>query len=310
MTADVQGAISSPGILVVGETVIDLVERDGVTTEHVGGSPANVALTLARLGNRVRFVTDLGNDERGERARQHLEESSVVVEARTVRRTSAAHAQLQPDGSAQYTFDISFAAQSIALDSATHVHTGSIAAFLLPSARVVEQLLKAMKPGVTTSLDPNIRPALIGDPAAARTTFESLARTIDILKLSDEDADWLYPSEPFDAILDRLLGLGAALAVVTRGGDGMILASPLARVAVPAPTITVADTIGAGDSAMGAIIDSALRDGLGNLDEASLTRIGSWATHVAAITTSRSGANPPWRNEVTVGHNSDESAAS
>jgi fructokinase len=302
MTINGQEPTASRGILVVGETVIDLVEKDGVVTEHVGGSPANVALTLARLGNPVHFVTDLGADAHGDRARQHLAASAVAVESRSLARTSTAHARLQADGSAQYGFDISFSSQAVALNSATHVHTGSIAAFMSPSAHVVGQLLQSLPSGVTTSFDPNIRPALIGGPAAARETFESLAQTIDILKLSDEDAHWLYPGESLDALLNRFLGLGAALAVVTRGSEGMILASPVARVCVPAPTITVADTIGAGDSAMGAIIDAALRDGLTNLDDASLARIGSWATHIAAITTSRSGANPPWRDEGTAGN--------
>ena len=300
MTFPVLNSTSAPQILVVGETVIDLIESEGVTTEHVGGSPANVALTLARLGHAVRFVTDLGHDVRGERARQHLAISTVMVESRSVQRTSTAHARLQPDGSARYTFDISFASQNVAPDNATHVHTGSIAAFLPPSSHVVEHLLRALPPEVTTSLDPNIRPALIGDPAIAQKTFESLGRTIDILKLSDEDASWLYPQDNLDGVLDRLLGLGAALAVVTRGAEGMILASPLARVAVSAPKITVADTVGAGDSAMGAIIDGALHLGLGNLGEASLARIGRWATHIAGITTSRSGANPPRRDEAVV----------
>jgi fructokinase len=293
-----QEATAAPRILVVGETVMDLVDRDGVTTEHVGGSPANVALTLARLGNPVRFVTDLGNDVRGARAHQHLAASNVIVDQRPVSQTSIAHARLQPDGSAEYTFDIGFSAQPVELGGAPHVHTGSIAAFLSPSAQAVRDLLDSLPAGVTSSLDPNIRPVLIGSRSDARRTFEALTGRCDIVKLSDEDAAWLYPGEPAQAVLDRLLALGVRLAVVTLGADGMILASGEARVEIPADRIEVADTIGAGDSAMGAIVDVALRIGLQILDESTLRRVGTWAARVAGVTTSRPGANPPWRREL------------
>ncbi|WP_104087938.1 carbohydrate kinase [Cryobacterium sp. N19] len=289
---------AAPNVLVVGETIIDIVDRDGVTTEHVGGSPANVALTLARLGNPLRFVTDLADDERGACAHQHLAASNVLVEPRPVGQTSTAHARLQPDGSAEYTFNISFSSQRVELGAATHVHTGSIAAFHPPSAQAVRALLASLPAGVTSSLDPNIRRALIGSPAHARETFEALSGCCDIIKLSDEDADWLYPGELADAVLDRLLELGARLAVVTLGAKGMLLASAEARVGVPAARIKVADTIGAGDSAMGAIVDIALREGLQHLDEFTLMRIGTWAARVAGVTTSRAGANPPQRQDL------------
>lgn len=289
---------SAPTVLVVGETIIDLVERDGTTTEHIGGSPANVALTLARLGTHVRFVTDLADDERGKRAHVHLAGSNVLVESRPISQTSTAHARLQPDGSAAYTFNVSFNSQPVDLGEATHVHAGSIAAFLPPIAETVQSLFASLPLGVTSSLDPNIRPALIGSPKPAVEVFEALANFCDIIKLSDEDADWLYPGESADAVLDRLLELGAHLGVVTLGAKGMVLASAKARVEVPAAEIEVADTIGAGDSAMGAIIESVIREKFENLDGSALERIGTWAARVAGVTTARSGANPPWRQEL------------
>ena len=177
--------MASPEVLVVGETVIDLVEGDGVTTEHVGGSPANVALTLARLGNPVRFVTDLAHYERGERAQQHLAASTMLVEPRALNRTSTAHARLQPDGSARYTFDISFnptPSNSAALLTCTQDRSP-------PSCHPAPRSSPHSSTRVTSTLDPHIRPSLIGTPETARETFEALARRIDIVKLSDEDAD-------------------------------------------------------------------------------------------------------------------------
>jgi fructokinase len=285
-------------VLVLGETVIDIVERDGTSTEHVGGSPANVAVGLARLGHRVRLVTDIADDDRGSRAREHFQESHVEVVSGAGGRTPTAVARIQADGSARYTFDISWDPPAPDLGIAAHVHTGSIAAFLSPGAETVRHFLESLPSGVTTSLDPNIRPTLIGSHSDVLETFEKLAAVCTVVKLSDEDAEWLYPAVDATDVVGRLLELGVRLAVVTRGGDGLLVASRLARLEVPAARCDVVDTIGAGDSAMGAIIDEVVRCGLDSLTEARLRSVGTWAATVAGVTTSRAGANPPWRREL------------
>lgn len=297
MTADVPQN-PEPRILVIGEALIDIVERDGERVEHVGGSPANVALTLARLGRDASLVVDIGEDAHGTMIREHLAASDVEVISRAAPRTPTALARIQPDGSAQYDFDIAWDPAPADPSGYAHVHTGSIAAFLEPGAGTVRELFSGLDVGVTASFDPNIRPSIIGSHAEVLPAFESLAAECDIVKLSDEDAEWLYPTMQLDEILSRVLGLGARIAAITRGGDGILLASDVARVDVPAAKIVVADTIGAGDSAMGAIIDEFLRSGLGVLDEPVLRRIGHWAATVAGITTSRNGANPPRRSEI------------
>ncbi|MCJ1685950.1 carbohydrate kinase [Rathayibacter sp. VKM Ac-2927] len=294
---------AAPRILVIGEALIDIVERDGESTEHVGGSPANVALTLARLGREATLVTDIADDERGRRIAEHLGASGVTVLHGDAERTSTARARLQADGSAEYDFDLSWNPPAADPSSATHVHTGSIAVYLEPGGSAIVELLEALPAGVTASVDANIRPALVGEHSDALARFERVAAACEIVKLSDEDAEWLYPTMQLDEVLTRLLELGAQLAVVTRGGEGLLLASSVARATVPAARIVVADTIGAGDSAMGAILDEAFRQGLGApngllLDEPSLRAIGHWAARVAGITTSRSGANPPTRAEL------------
>ncbi|WKK71909.1 PfkB family carbohydrate kinase [Rathayibacter oskolensis] len=210
---------------------------------------------------------------------------------------------LREDGSAEYVFDLSWNPPAADPTRASHVHTGSIAVYLEPGGSAVLELLEALPAGVTASVDANIRPALVGEHRDALARFERVAAACEIVKLSDEDAEWLYPTMQLDEVLTRLLSLGAQLAVVTRGGDGLLLASAVARATVPAARIVVADTIGAGDSAMGAILDEAFRQGLGApngmlLDEPSLRAIGHWAARVAGITTSRAGANPPTRAEV------------
>lgn len=285
-------------VLVVGETIIDIVERDGVRTEHVGGSPANVALTLGRLSHRVRLVTDIAEDDRGKRARAHLAESHVRVISREAGRTPTALARIQADGSAEYTFDIAWDPVTPELGGAAHVHVGSIAAFLGPGADKVRQLLRALPAGVTSSFDPNIRPSIIGPHHDVLEQFEALASVSDVVKVSDEDALWLYPGETPPRVIARLHELGVRLAIITRGGDGLLLSSRQASIDVPAASITVADTIGSGDSAMGAIIHGVRREGLAGLSAPALRRIGDWAAAVAGVTTSRTGANPPWLSEL------------
>ncbi|MGJ0391017.1 PfkB family carbohydrate kinase [Microbacterium sp. CGR1] len=293
---------TAPRVLVIGEALIDIVERDGTSTEHVGGSPANVALTLARLGRKATLVTDIADDARGRRIAGHLSASGVEVLHGDSERTSVARAMLRGDGSAEYEFDLSWNPPAADASSAAHVHTGSIAIYLEPGGSAVLDLLEALPAGVTASVDANIRPAVIGEHHAL-ARFERIAAACEIVKLSDEDAEWLYPRMQLDEVLTRLLSLGAQLAVVTRGSRGLIIASAIARATVPAARIVVADTIGAGDSAMGAILDEAFRQGLGipggmRLDEPSLWAIGQWAVRVAGVTTSRSGANPPTHTEL------------
>ncbi|MET0862682.1 MAG: PfkB family carbohydrate kinase [Microbacterium sp.] len=250
-------------------------------------------------GNQVRLVTDIADDDRGRRARAHLGESQVHVISSDGGQTPTALARIQTDGSARYTFIITWDPATPELGAAAHVHVGSIAAFLSPGADKVGGLLRSLPAGVTSSFDPNIRPEIIGSHQEAFEQFEALASHADIVKLSDEDALWLYASATPAELIDRLLDLGARIAILTRGGDGLLLASRQASVDVPAASIEVVDTIGSGDSAMGAIIDAVWRKGLDDLSAPALRRIGNWAATVAGATTSRAGANPPWLKELS-----------
>ncbi|MWV58746.1 carbohydrate kinase family protein [Rathayibacter sp. VKM Ac-2754] len=290
--------MTTGGVLVVGETVIDVVEQDGHRREHVGGSPAIVALTLARLGRPVGFATDLGDDARGERARAHLGASGVRVRATGRGSTSSAVARIGADGSARYDFDLSWDPDPVDPAGASHVHTGSAAVFLAPGAGRVADLIGRLPEGTTLSLDPNIRADLLPSRRDVLGIVEQLLPRCDTVKLSDEDARWLHPGRSVDAVLDALLASGTSLAVVTLGGDGLVLASRAGRVHVPAERVEVVDTVGAGDSAMGALIDARLDAPAAVLDEDELARIGRWAARVAAVTASRAGGDPPLRSHL------------
>lgn len=288
-------------VLVIGEALVDIVVSAHGIEEHPGGSPANVALGLGRFGAEVSLLTAIAPDERGRAIATHLERSGVVVlpESFSADRTSNAIATISPDdGSADYTFDVLWDPVKAALPLSSRIlHTGSIAAFLQPGADTVRAYLRESDVDEVT-FDPNIRPALIGDHAAAVDTFEATAALATVVKLSDEDASWLYPDDSRDEVLDRILAIGPRLAVITRGGEGALLAIPSARVSIAAPAVSVVDTIGAGDTYMASLIDSLLRWPSQELTAPMLENIGGRAARAAAITVSREGANLPWRDEL------------
>jgi fructokinase len=298
-------------ILVVGEALIDIVSTPGSSNRYApGGAPANIALGLGRLGDEVEFLTDIGDDFHGGFLLAHLRESRVEVLARPSGRTSTALARLAADGSADYDFRLRWAPdESLVEDGSRSVlHFGSIAAFLQPGATVVDRLIdRIASPTVAwpeaplLTFDPNIRPSIIGSHDAALPRFEQLAGRVDLVKLSDADADWLYPALDAHAQIDRVLGLGADLVVMTRGGEGAIIATASARASVAARDVDISDTIGAGDTFMVSLIHDlhTSRTSLDSLQDAELTRLGERAAGLAAITVGREGADLPWADELT-----------
>lgn len=300
--------------LVVGESLIDVVHRaDGSTQEHVGGSPANVAVGLARLGHVVEFATLVGDDERGARIASHLVAEGISLTDGGVgeRPTSLATSTLDATGAAAYTFDLSWDLPELAhLKGLTHVHTGSIAATLEPGASAVLATVQRARPNATISYDPNVRPSLMGKPPEVRAKIEALIGLSDVVKASDEDIAWLYDGVPLPDILRLWAQLGPSLTVVTRGDDGAVIGLRITGqlTSVAAPPVEVVDTVGAGDSFMAGLLSGLLDAGfLGGVQGRERLRSASLADirpavdralACAAITVSRAGANPPRRAEL------------
>jgi fructokinase len=302
--------------LVIGESLIDVVSRpDGSAQEHVGGSPANVAVGLARLGHDVGLATMIGRDERGTRIADLLDGEGVVLTDGSVgrRTTSVATSTLDATGAATYSFDLSWELDAgQPLDGLAHVHTGSIAGTLEPGASAVLSILQNARAGATISYDPNARPSLMGDPHDVRAKMEQLIGLSDVVKASDEDVAWLYDGAPLSDIL-RLWGLlGPTLVVVTRGDKGAVigLSTTGELSSIDAPAVEVRDTVGAGDSFMAGLLSGLLDAGLlggvqarERLRSASLADVQpavDRALACAAITVSRAGANPPRLAELAV----------
>lgn len=288
-------------VLVVGEALIDIIETPNGPAEFPGGSGMNVAFGLGRLGVSTALLTAIGNDERGHRIRGHVQSAGVLLHpgAGHLSHTSTARALLDSTGSAQYEFDIEWCLPEASAVSLPDVlHTGSLASFLEPGAGQVLALLERAQGQCLVTYDPNIRPTLLGGHARTRTAFEHIVPLATVVKLSAEDAEWLYPGESHHDIAERLLRLGAELAVITDGGSGSSLRSKAAGVEVPAPAVDVKDTVGAGDSYMAALIAGLVEEPDGGFGYGRLTRLATSASAAAAITVGRRGANPPTRAEL------------
>lgn len=310
----VGGADGGGAVLVVGEALVDVVRRaDGSVEEHPGGSPANVALGLARLGRTTHLLTHVGDDARGERITGHLRASGVHLVPGSVQPgpSSTAQAVLAPDGSATYDFRLDWAPPSPAPADLPAdllaVHTGSIAATLAPGAAEVERLLAAHHGRATTSYDPNLRPRIMGSPDAVRDRVEALVALADVVKVSDEDLRWLHPERAPEDLVAGWLAAGPAVVVLTRGSGGATALCRAGEVAVPAPRVQVADTVGAGDSFSAGLLDALWGQGLlGGPARGALAAIGAeqleravrHAVTAAAVTVSRPGADPPRRDEL------------
>ncbi|GAA4199724.1 carbohydrate kinase [Actinocatenispora rupis] len=288
---------------VIGESLVDVVYgRAGAPpTEHVGGSPANVALGLARLGDAVGLVTQFGRDVRGERVEAHLTRAGVTLTGShlTDRATATATARLAADGSAAYEFDLRWDPATLAAyPGSVAVHTGSLGT-LAPGGDVLADLLGRIRRDTVVSYDPNVRPDLHGTREYARAQVERFVRLAHLVKASGDDVAWLYPGEPVADVVARWLAAGPSLVVVTEGGAGARLATPGYTVELPAPPVTVVDTVGAGDSVTSALLDGLYRHGvltvgaLPRLAEETATEVLRRALRAAAITCGRPGADPP-----------------
>lgn len=293
-------------VLVIGEALVDVVQREGREPEpHAGGSPFNVAVGLSRLDVPTVLAAQIGPDRYGDGLRWHLADSDVtVVELEPVPpRTSTAAATLADDGSASYEFDLTWDPAALPDPADVDaVHVGSLGTSLQPGAALVADLvMSADVLGVPVSYDPNVRLAVEPDPEVWRRVFADIAPHASIIKMSDEDAATLFPGEE-PADLARRLAADHGIVAITRGGEGAVIATAGAFATVPPADVRMVDTIGAGDSFMAAMLAwCATYDwpDASELDATELTDLAMYASSAAAITCSRPGADPPRTRDLT-----------
>lgn len=301
-------------IAAIGEALLDVVEHgdDEPRLARPGGSPYNVAIGLARLDQPVSFVGRISRDPLGSILRNHAHRSGVdlthVVE--TDDPTTVALVELDELGSAQYRFGVTHTADFLWTDDElcdvpnefAAVHFGSLASWLPPGAAAIARRVATFRDaGALITYDPNVRPLLQPDRAAARRTIESALPLAHLVKTSTDDLDWLHPGVPAEDVATDWLGRGPDVVVVTRGAAGPTAFTRDGVLTRPAVTVDVVDTIGAGDAFMTGLLDALVRrNALASaaLARASLAEVLDDAALVAAITCARAGANPPRRADL------------
>lgn len=316
-----------PTIAVVGEVVADAVlPADGIVdgaahlTVHPGGGPANFAVALARLGSTARFAGRLSTGALGALCRAKLEASGVDLSASesAAEPATLAIARLDSSGAASYEFytngtaDWAWTDQTLAplvdgpfpdQDRPVALHTGTLALALQPSGQVIEDLLARARERLTVSIDPNLRTLLV-PVQTYRAVIDRWAALADIVRLSEDDLEQLWPHWSPERAAAHLHGLGVLLVVVSLGADGAFASLRGEQVRVPIAPTTLVDTVGAGDSFHGGLLHHLAGAGhlggrMDGLDVAGLTEALTFASRVSAITCSRAGANPPWAVELT-----------
>ena len=308
-------------IVSCGEGLIDMmpISVDGVQAfrPFAGGSPYNVAIGLGRLGAPVGFLSRLSTDFFGDLLVETLGENGV--DTRYVKRaadpSTLAFVSHPHDGEPQYAFfanasaDPSITERDLPpafIDAVTCIHLGlgHISTVLEPAASTFEALLKRESKRLVLALDPNVRPNLIKDRAAAVARLESWVTLCDIIKVSRADFAWLYPDRSVEASAAAWRDLGPKLVVMTLGADGAMALLDSTKISVPGRKIGVVDTVGAGDSFHSALLAGLsergllTRDRLARLDAETLKLLLERAVAAAAITCSRAGANPPTKREL------------
>ena len=294
-------------ILVIGESLIDRVSKGGSEVEHVGGSPANVALGLGRLGHPVTLLTQFGSDRRGRLIREHLRGDVELVQGgHPDTPTSTALVTMDDKGIPSYVFELAWGVAFPDIADPRIVHTGSLGAYLEPGRDEVTRLLRHYASRATVTFDPNLRP-LIMDRATARSRVEDLVEFADVIKVSDEDLAWLHPGVAPEAIAAQWLAEGVELVALTRGADGAEIWNSRSHARVSANSVDVVDTVGAGDAFMSGLIDALCTLNavgpdrtceLKALDKRQLHAILSHASTSAGIAVGHAGAHPPTRAEL------------
>lgn len=303
-------------IIVAGENVVDLVAvSGGLLRPTLGGGPANVAVAAARFGAPVAMAARLGRDAFGAAFRTRLGASTVDTRylVDSTDPSALALATLGPDGDARYDFwlagaaDFGWRAGELPRPRpGDTLHVGSLAAFLPPGADTLAEWIEHQRPQCTITVDPNLRPVALGQPDAL-VRLERLVRLAHLVRVSEQDLRLAYPGvQPLTAVRRWVSGDDPvpALVVLTHGAAGATALTRDGEVSAPAPQVTVVDTIGAGDTAMGALL-AALHArrvlspaGLARLTRDDLAEILRFACAAAALACTRPGAAPPTPAEV------------
>jgi len=299
----------SDQVWVVGEVLIDLIPDASKYVAVVGGGPANTAKALAKLGVKTHFIDGISTDKYGQMAKAELLSANVLLDYAQYsnKPTCTAKVTLSSSGSASYEFVIE---DTATFDFSTSwlpdpqrlkpslLHIGTLATVIEPGASALFEWAQSVAHVAPIVFDPNIRPAVLGNRDEYVNKVEKWVEISSAVKVSDEDLNWLYPGKSIDEIVNNWLGKGVQLVVVTLGDKGITAYRMNEQISIDAVKVVVVDTVGAGDTVGAVLVEAIVKNGLDKLTGEVLKTMLNRAAKAAAITVSRTGANPPSKEEI------------
>jgi fructokinase len=296
-------------VWVVGEVLIDLIPYTDQHLAIVGGGPANTAKALAKLGVKTYFIDGISTDNYGQMAKAELLSAKVLLDYAQYsnKPTCTAKVTLSKSGSASYEFVIEGTATFDFSDlwlpdpqkiKPSLLHIGTLATVIEPGASILFGWAQSVAQVAPIVFDPNIRPAVLGNSDEYVKKVEKWVAISSAVKVSDEDLNWLYPGKEIDEIVGKWLEVGVQLVVVTLGGKGIVAYRKNEQISVDAVKVVVADTVGAGDTVGAVLVEAIVKNSLDRLTGEVLKTMLNRASKAAAITVSRTGANPPSKDEI------------
>jgi fructokinase len=296
-------------VWVVGEVLIDLIPDGTERKAVVGGGPANTAKALAKLGIATQFIDGISSDKYGQMALKELHKDNVKLDFAhfSDKPTCLAIVSLDSSGSATYEFVIEETATfdftpSWLPDPVSNkpslLHIGTLVTAIEPAASILHRWASDLAKVAPIVFDPNIRPAVMGNRDEYVKQVERWIDIATVVKVSDDDINWLYPDKSVNDVANAWLAKGAKLVVVTFGDKGLSAFSEQEKISVPAQKVIVVDTVGAGDTVGAILVEAIIESGLENLHGEVLKKMLDRAAKAAAITVSRTGAVPPTKDEI------------
>jgi len=296
-------------VWVAGEVLIDLIPEGSERKPIVGGGPANTAKALSKLGIDTQFIDGISTDDYGQLAKAELVASGVNLDyvKYSDKPTCLAIVSLSDSGSASYEFVIEntatfdFTSDWLPNPQSKRpalLHLGTLATVIEPGASVLFDWAQSVAKVAPIVLDPNIRPAVISDRKQYLVQVERWVSISSAVKVSEEDIKWLYPSLEIEQVVNNWFAKGPSLIVVTYGDKGLAGYRQGEKLSIEAVKVLVADTVGAGDTVGAILVEAIVKDGLDTLCGLRLEMMLKRAAKAAAITVSRTGANPPSKEEI------------
>ncbi len=311
-------------IVCCGEALIDMIpSKDSAGNLALrpvsGGAIFNTAIGLGRLEVKTAMFTGLSDDLFGRQLVDDLRHSNVATDlaVRSSRPTTLAFVELV-DGKASYSFyDENTAGRMIQSDDLPEMpaqvnafYFGGISLCAEPACLTYAALAEQVHKNSVLMLDPNIRPGFIQDELAYRALLRKMISFADIIKVSDEDLEWIIPeelseSERVEKLCQHRSDRNNPLVIVTLGEKGVnAYLSQGKKITIEANKVDVVDTVGAGDTFNAGLLESLFKSGVltkaalkvaADKDIEKALRRGA---EVAAVTITRVGANPPWLSEL------------